>query len=101
MLYQFLNVLFQTLIHKSHNLLQEEIVNTIYHMASVEFSAFYTNFLPHFLQTAESLDSNQKTSLLQNFKRDTVSKHFLLSIAILNIFALLILLLFFLNVILM
>lgn len=76
MLYQFLNVLFQTLIHKSHNLLQEEIVNTIYHMASVEFNAFYTNFLPHFLQTAESLDSNQKTSLLQNFKRDTVSKYF-------------------------
>lgn len=71
MLYQFLNVLFQTLLHKSHNLLQEEIVNTIYNMASVEFAAFYSNFLPQFLQSVESLDSNQKNSLLHNFKRDT------------------------------
>lgn len=76
MLYQFLNVLFQTLIQKSHNLLQEEIVNTIYNMASVEFNGFYSNFLPHFLQSIETLDSNQKTSLLQNFKRDTVSIFF-------------------------
>ncbi|KAK6169003.1 hypothetical protein SNE40_020137 [Patella caerulea] len=70
MLSQFLNVLIQTLVVKSHDLLQEEIVITVYNMASVDFEGFYTGFLPHFLNTCNGLDVNQKTILSHNFKID-------------------------------
>ena len=72
---QFLNVLIQTLVHKSHDLLQEEIGITVYNMASVDFDAFYSKFLPQFLASCEGLDVNQKTILRDNFKMDTVSMH--------------------------
>lgn len=68
MLWQFLTVLLQVLVHKSHDLLQEEIVVTVYNMAAVDFDMFYTNFLPHFLTSAEGLDDNQRQVLAQNFK---------------------------------
>lgn len=71
MLGQFMNVLLQTLISKSHDLLHEEIVLTIYNMASVDFISFYSNFLHRFLTTSENLDANQKIALLQNFKHET------------------------------
>ncbi|ESO82003.1 hypothetical protein LOTGIDRAFT_135499 [Lottia gigantea] len=70
MLFQFLNVLLQTLVVKSHDLLQEEIVITVYNMASVDFEGFYTGFLPQFLNSCDGLDVNQKTLLSQNFKID-------------------------------
>uniref|UniRef100_A0ACB8FLN7 Exportin-6 n=1 Tax=Sphaerodactylus townsendi TaxID=933632 RepID=A0ACB8FLN7_9SAUR len=43
MLFQFVNVLLQVLVHKSHDLLQEEIGIAVYNMASVDLSstAFY------------------------------------------------------------
>ena len=73
MLFQFLNVLIQVLLHKSHNLLQEEITITIYNMASVDFNNFFENFLPQILNGCEGLDSNQKMVLSTNFKHDKVS----------------------------
>ena len=73
MLMQFLNVLIQVLVHKSHDLLAEEMAITIYNMAAVEFDAFYTTFLPHFLNGCEGIDCNQKTVLGQNFKMDKVA----------------------------
>ena len=72
MLLQFLNVLIQVLVIKSHDLLQEEIGITIYNMASVDFDSFYANFLPQFLASCEGVDQNQKTILGQNFKMDKV-----------------------------
>ncbi|XP_055948034.1 exportin-6-like isoform X2 [Argiope bruennichi] len=71
MLFQFLSVLLKTLIYKTHNLLRDEIINTIYNMALVDFNSFYTVFLPQFLQNMENLDANQKSALLRNFKHDT------------------------------
>lgn len=68
MLWDFLTVLMQVLVHKSHDLLQEEIVITVYNMAEVDFDLFYTKFLPHFLQSMDGLDDNQRTVLVQNFK---------------------------------
>ncbi|XP_060560854.1 exportin-6-like [Ruditapes philippinarum] len=68
MLSQFMNVLLQVLVHKSHDLLQEEIVVTIYNMASVDFDRFYSEFLPHFLTGCDGLDNGQKHMLGQNFK---------------------------------
>ena len=73
MLFQFLNVLCQVLVHKSHDLLQEEILVTVYNMASVDFDKFYTEFLPHFLSSCEGVDDSQKNMLGQNFKVEKVS----------------------------
>ena len=60
------------LVHKSHDLLQEEIVVTVYNMASVDFEKFYSEFLPQFLTGCEGIDDTQKNMLGQNFKIDEV-----------------------------
>ncbi|KAM8798588.1 exportin-6 isoform 3-T3 [Eudromia elegans] len=70
MLFQFVNVLLQVLVHKSHDLLQEEIGIAIYNMASVDFDGFYSAFLPEFLASCDGVDSNQKNVLGRNFKMD-------------------------------
>ncbi|XP_071494224.1 exportin-6-like [Diadema antillarum] len=67
MLSPFMNVLLQALIHKSHDLLQEETMVTVYNMASVDFDNFFRVFLPEFLSSTEGLDANQKTILKTNF----------------------------------
>ena len=72
MLGEFLTVLMQVLVHKSHDLLQEEIVITVYNMANVDFDTFYNKFLPHFLQSMDGLDNNQRMVLVQNFKQEKV-----------------------------
>ena len=73
MLLQFLNVLLQVLVAKSHDLLQEEIAITLYNMAHVDFDTFFTKFLPQFLNSCDGIDDNQKSILAQNFKMDKVS----------------------------
>lgn len=55
MLYQFVNVLLQVLVHKSHDLLQEEIGIAIYNMASVDFDCFFAAFLPEFLTSCDGV----------------------------------------------
>lgn len=72
MLFQFINVLLQVLVHKSHDLLQEEIGIATYNMASVDFDGFYSAFLPEFLASCDGVDSNQKNVLGRNFKMDRV-----------------------------
>uniref|UniRef100_A0A3P8XV62 Importin N-terminal domain-containing protein n=1 Tax=Esox lucius TaxID=8010 RepID=A0A3P8XV62_ESOLU len=68
MLFHFINVLLQVLLHKSHDLLQEEIALAVYNMASVDFDAFYSAFMPEFLNGCHGVDSNQRTVLCRNFK---------------------------------
>ncbi|KAG9470639.1 hypothetical protein GDO78_017129 [Eleutherodactylus coqui] len=70
MLPQFVSVLLQVLIHKSHDLLQEEIGIAVYNMASVDFSTFFSAFLPEFLAGCQGLDSGQKNVLARNFKME-------------------------------
>ncbi|KAK7112089.1 exportin-6-like [Littorina saxatilis] len=70
MLWEFMTVLMQVLVHKSHDLLQDDVVITIYNMAVVNFNLFYTKFLPHFLQSMDGLDGNQRGVLVQNFKQE-------------------------------
>uniref|UniRef100_A0A8C9UN02 Exportin-6 n=1 Tax=Spermophilus dauricus TaxID=99837 RepID=A0A8C9UN02_SPEDA len=70
MLFQFVNVLLQVLVHKSHDLLQEEIGIAIYNMASVDFDGFFAAFLPEFLTSCDGVDTNQKNVLGRNFKMD-------------------------------
>uniref|UniRef100_A0A3B4AKJ8 Importin N-terminal domain-containing protein n=1 Tax=Periophthalmus magnuspinnatus TaxID=409849 RepID=A0A3B4AKJ8_9GOBI len=68
MLFHFINVLLQVLLHKGHDLLQEEITLAIYNMASVDFDAFYSAFMPEFLNSCQGVDSNQRAVLARNFK---------------------------------
>ncbi|CAL1589077.1 unnamed protein product [Knipowitschia caucasica] len=68
MLFHFINVLLQVLLHKSHDLLLEEITLAIYNMASVDFDAFYSAFMPEFLNGCQGVDSNQRAVLARNFK---------------------------------
>ncbi|KAI8501262.1 Exportin-6 [Branchiostoma belcheri] len=70
LLFQFLNVLLQVLVHRSHDLLREEIAIAAYNMASVDFDVFFTTFLPQFLAGCEGLDQTQKAILAQNFKME-------------------------------
>jgi hypothetical protein len=74
MLFQFVNVLLQVLVHKSHDLLQEEIGIAIYNMASVDFEGFFSAFLPEFLTGCDGVDTNQKNVLGRNFKLDRVRR---------------------------
>lgn len=73
MLSQFVTVLLQVLIHRSHNLLQEEIGVTVYNMAAVDFVGFYEKFIPQFLAVTEYLDDQHKSLLLQIFNQERVS----------------------------
>lgn len=73
MSHQFLKVLLQVLINKSHDLLQEEIVISVYNMAAVDFDAFFGKFLPEFLTSVDGIDNSQKSVLAKNFKIDRVS----------------------------
>ena len=77
MLFHFINVLLQVLLHKSHDLLQEEIVVAIYNMASVDFDAFYSAFMPEFLNSCQGVDSGQRGVLARNFKLERVRTTFL------------------------
>lgn len=77
MLLHFINVLLQVLLHKSHDLLQEEITVAIYNMASVDFDAFYSAFMPEFLNGCQGVDTSQRTVLARNFKLERVRWTFL------------------------
>jgi len=68
---QFMNVLLQTLLVRSHDLLQEDIVIAIYNMAAVDFSMFYKKFLPEFLKQVTTIDYHQKEVLLESFCDDS------------------------------
>uniref|UniRef100_A0A8C5GAA3 Importin N-terminal domain-containing protein n=1 Tax=Gouania willdenowi TaxID=441366 RepID=A0A8C5GAA3_GOUWI len=68
MLFHFINVLLQVLLHKGHDLLQEEITLAIYNMASVDFDAFYSAFMPEFLSGCQGVDTSQRAVLARNFK---------------------------------
>lgn len=72
MLFHFINVLLQVLLHKSHDLLQEEMTVAIYNMASVDFDAFYSAFMPEFLGGCQGVDAGQRAVLARNFKLERV-----------------------------
>ena len=63
---QFLNVLLQALVIRSHDLLQEDIIHAIYNMACVDFSMFYNKFIPAFLKEVGTIDYHQKETLRSN-----------------------------------
>jgi hypothetical protein len=70
----FLTVFMQVLIHKSHDLLRDEITMAVFHMATVDFGGFFKQFLPECLSKMDDLDSNQKEKLQLTFKEEIVSR---------------------------
>ncbi|XP_017775704.1 PREDICTED: exportin-6-B isoform X2 [Nicrophorus vespilloides] len=71
LLSQFLTVLLQTLLDKSHNLLTDDILYALYNMSAVNFQGFFTTFLQQFLQNLEGLSAQQKDNLRNNFAQET------------------------------
>ena len=74
MLFHFINVLLQVLLHRSHDLLQEEVALAVYNMASVDFEVFYSVFMPEFLNGCQGVDANQRAVLGRNFKLEKVRR---------------------------
>ncbi|KAG5831910.1 hypothetical protein ANANG_G00285420 [Anguilla anguilla] len=70
MLLHFINVLLQVLVHRSHDLLQDEIALAVYNMASVDFEGFYSAFMPEFLNGCQGVDASQRAVLGRNFKME-------------------------------
>jgi len=70
LLAEFLSVFLKVLVHKSHNLLKEEIATAIFNMGSTDFPAFFGRFIPQFLSGVENLDDNQRQILSESFKAD-------------------------------
>ena len=69
MLYSFLQILLQTLVQKSHDLLQEEICSCVYSMAAVDFTTYHQEFFPKFLTgMSEGLSEAQRAELAKNYK---------------------------------
>lgn len=71
LLSQFLTVLLQTLLHKTHALLNDDIFSAVYNLCAVDFDAFFNTFLLHYLQSVEGLDQKQRELLRRNFTSDT------------------------------
>ena len=59
----FLCLFIQTLLDKSLNLLQEDILTIVYNVASVDFSTFFNVFIPQFLYNCEGINDIQRTTL--------------------------------------
>ena len=73
MLSTFLDVLLNSLVNQSHDLLKEDIIITIHTMASVDLRAFNGEFMQHFLLRAQGLTDHQKSDMLEAFQNQEVN----------------------------
>jgi len=87
MAYPFLETFFQVLISKSHDLLKEEIIGTMYSMASEDFDTFYMQILPRLLDTVE-ISVQQRGLLTADVRLDRVGLHFIFLFAFFVFFSL-------------
>lgn len=83
LLCQFITVLLHTLLDQGHALLIDDMLLTLFNMAAVNFQAFFTTFVPEFLQNMDLLTPTQRDSLKQSFNQETVSNpyHFCYGLA--------------------
>nr|XP_039249816.1 exportin-6-like [Styela clava] len=77
-LFQFITVLIQALVQKSHDLLKEEIYSTTWNMAEVDFDIFYNKFLPQFLRNLDGITPGQKDTLYKSFNKESDQPSFVL-----------------------
>lgn len=68
---EFLTVLLNNLLNKSHPILNEEIAVAIFNLISADANGFYNGFLPRYLDSLKVLDPSQKSFLLENFTRES------------------------------
>ena len=80
LLAEFLSVLIQVLVAKSHNLLREEIGVCVFHMAATDLPSFSATFLPSLLHRLEGLDDNQRQCLVGAFRAESDLPSFLSSL---------------------
>ncbi|RWS06375.1 exportin-6-like isoform X1 [Dinothrombium tinctorium] len=77
LLKQFLTLFMQTLVSKTHDILNDEISNVIYNLASVDFNVFFHQFILEFLCISDGLNDNQRnvlaTTIVRNFATDLPS----------------------------
>ncbi|XP_011308703.1 exportin-6 [Fopius arisanus] len=71
LLERFLVALFTVLIHRSHNLLADDIAVAIHNLAGVDINWFFSHFLPTFLGGCEGLDDVQRATLMEGFDKST------------------------------
>lgn len=68
---QFMTVLLQVLIHKTHDLHREEMGGVLHEMASTDYVHFHKNFLPDFLsQNFASIPPDRRNFLILRFSSD-------------------------------
>lgn len=68
MLSEFLNVLLQSLCTRSHDLLREEILSTVFNMSqAMGLGNMQQSFMPQFLLKLEGLDNYQREQLVRSF----------------------------------
>ncbi|KYQ91032.1 exportin 6 [Tieghemostelium lacteum] len=65
----FITVFFDILIANQQSVQNEDIINTIYHFASVNFDKFFQEFLNSYL-LSKQITNEQKSKLLSNFTMD-------------------------------
>ena len=68
----FLEVLLNSLVNQSHDLLKEDIGLTIHTMASVDLRTFNSDFMAHYLVQSQGLTDHQKGELLKAFQNQEV-----------------------------
>ena len=68
MLSDFMRILMEAFVSRSHDLLQEEIVGVVFGMAAVDFDLFHRDFIPHFLLCIPGLDETQRRLLAEGFR---------------------------------
>ncbi|XP_065065498.1 exportin-6-like [Rhopilema esculentum] len=64
----FLQVLLDSLVNQSHDLLKEDIIITIHTMASVDLRAFNSEFMQHYLLRCQGITDHQKSDMLKAFQ---------------------------------
>ena len=78
LLQTFLEVLLNSLVNQSHDLLKEDIGLTIHTMASVDLRTFNSDFMGHYLLQAHGLTDHQKGDMLKAFQNQEVGLFILL-----------------------
>jgi len=80
LLQTFLEVLLNSLVNQSHDLLKEDIGLTIHTMASVDLRTFNSDFMGHYLLQAHGLTDHQKGDMLKAFQNQEDLPSFLVAL---------------------
>ena len=65
LLARFLTVLIQTLLHRSHDLLRDDIAAAVHSLAAVDLRGFCEHFVPALLRDTPGLDEQQRVTLAE------------------------------------